>query len=111
MLKELSIRQNEMIEDLSRGYTVKEIAARKFISPYTVDTHLKTSKKKTGARTLAHLSAIFIKSSIAMLFLAIQLSITFDLDSSEKNVRTRVRTSRTSRCSRNRNKTRNKWTS
>lgn len=75
MIDQLSIRENQMIEELSNGFTIKEIAERNFISPYTVDTHIKKSKRKTGARTLAHLSAIWVKSTIAVFFIAVQFFI------------------------------------
>ena len=95
MIKQLSTRQNEMVAELADGYTVKEIAARKFLSPYTVDTHLKTSKAKTGAKTLAHLTAIYVKSCIACLFLAIQFTIC--IKNPDIDLRRPSRTSRTSR--------------
>lgn len=98
MIKALSHRENQIVADLSKGYTVKEIAVRNFISPYTVDTHLKKSKRKTGARTLAHLSAIWVKNSLAVLFLGIQILICIsdnDIDLRRPSrTKTRTRTSK-----------------
>ncbi|WP_142783396.1 response regulator transcription factor [Changchengzhania lutea] len=62
MIELLTNRENEVVAEISKGYTVKEAATRLFISPSTVDTHIKKSKKKSGARTLAHLSAMFVLS-------------------------------------------------
>jgi len=62
MIKELSKRENEVVAEIAKGYSVKEIAQRMFLSPYTVDTHIKNSKKKTGARSLAGLTREFILS-------------------------------------------------
>ncbi|GAB1856761.1 hypothetical protein MHTCC0001_15970 [Flavobacteriaceae bacterium MHTCC 0001] len=62
MIHQLSERKNHIIEELTKGYTVKEIASRNYISPHTVDAHLKESKRKTGAKTLAHLASMFVKT-------------------------------------------------
>ena len=85
MIKNLSDRENEVVAEISKGYSVKEIADKLFLSPYTVDTHIKNSKRKTGARSLAGLTRIFIlalenpkdfyKKGVALTLLAAQLGL------------------------------------
>lgn len=59
MIEILSIRENQVIESLALGLTVKEIASKLCISPYTVNSHIKSAKRKTRARTLSELVRIF----------------------------------------------------
>lgn len=96
MIDILSTRENEMVSELTKGYTVKEIAVRNCISPHTVDTHLKKCKRKTGARTLSHLAAIFVKNAIVALFLGIQILICVDQNDIDirRPSRTRIKTSK-----------------
>lgn len=56
----LSIREQQINYELVKGYQVKEIADRLCLSPYTVDTHIKNIKKKTGAKNIADLVRNFI---------------------------------------------------
>ena len=58
----LSNREFEVNEMIAKGYRVKEIAEKLFLSPYTVDTHIKNIKKKTGGRNIADLTRNFILS-------------------------------------------------
>ncbi|MBE7691294.1 response regulator transcription factor [Tenacibaculum piscium] len=93
---ELSARESEVNHELVKGFQVKEIATRLFISPYTVDTHIKNIKKKTGAKNIADLVRNFILSNpqkffTALVFIALQVFITFS------NPDTEMRRTRTAR--------------
>ena len=48
-------RELEVLELLSRGYNSKEIAEKLFISPNTVDYHRRLLLKKTESRNIAEL--------------------------------------------------------
>ena len=48
-------RELEVLELLSRGYNSKDIAERLFISPNTVDYHRRLLLKKTESRNIAEL--------------------------------------------------------
>ena len=47
----LSAREREVVEELSRGAATVEIASRLFVSPYTIQDHLKAVFEKTGVRS------------------------------------------------------------
>lgn len=108
-MSNLSTREFEVNEQIARGYSVKEIASNLYLSPYTVDTHIKNIKKKTGARNMADLTRDFIlsldrpkqffRSSVATFFLAIQLFIcVYDTDSDlRKPLRSRTKIVRLAR--------------
>jgi DNA-binding CsgD family transcriptional regulator len=54
---DLSPREREVVELAARGRTNKEIAGELFLSPHTVDKHLRRALRKLGLRsraTLAH---------------------------------------------------------
>lgn len=99
--KNLSAREFQVNADIARGYSVKEIAARLFLSPYTVDTHIKNIKKKTGAKNIADLTRDFIlaldepkqffKTIVSLFFLSVQITMMFDV-SDDINMRKPTRT-------------------
>ncbi len=51
----LTNREIEIIRAVSEGFTNKEIAKRLFISPYTVENHLKNIFEKTGVKNRSSL--------------------------------------------------------
>jgi len=60
--KQITNREEEIMLEVTKGYTFKEIANRLFISTHTVETHVKNIKKKTGARSNVDIARIFILS-------------------------------------------------
>ena len=82
MIKALTIRENEVVAEVAKDFTIKEVASNLFISPYTVDSHIKTAKRKTNTKTLSGLTRLFVMSlenpkqffkiSVAIVFLSIQ---------------------------------------
>lgn len=89
MIKVLSDRENEVVAEISKGNSVKEIASNLFLSPHTIDTHIKKAKRKTGARTLAGLTRIFIlslddpkqyfRTLVAIMFIGVQSIFIFSM--------------------------------
>lgn len=108
-INQLTEREYEVNEQIARGNSVKEVAANLYLSPYTIDTHIKNIKKKTGARNIADLTRNFVlsleepkqffKSTVAAFFLALHIFISVgdpDIDL-RKPRQSRTRTHRTSR--------------
>lgn len=95
MPKTLSKRQFEITELIARGYSVKEVATKLFLAPYTIQTHVQNIKNKIGARNFADLTRKFIlsldnpkqyfKTLIAIFFLSIQTFIS--LGNTDANLR------------------------
>ena len=54
----LTKRELEVLCMMAKGYTQKEIAARLYVSPNTVNSHAQHIYEKTGARTCAN--AVFM---------------------------------------------------
>jgi len=46
----LSKRESELMVDLMKGLSAKQIAVKNFISTHTVNTHLKNMKRKLNAK-------------------------------------------------------------
>jgi DNA-binding NarL/FixJ family response regulator len=57
----LSPREREVIDLLAGGLKGEEVAERLFLSPETVQTHVRNLMRKLGARTRVHALAIAIK--------------------------------------------------
>ena len=60
----LSKRETDVLEYVSRGYTNKEIADALGLSAETVRTHAKATLPRLGARDRAHAVAIALRSSL-----------------------------------------------
>ena len=75
----LSKSEYQVAEEVARGYTEKEIAAKRFVSPKTVHAQTANIRKKTGARGAVDVARFFILSLenpkhffYCLLFVAIQ---------------------------------------
>lgn len=105
-LPALSPRELDIVEELTRGYSEKEIAARKHVSPKTVNNHLTNVRKKWNARCAVDIARKFIlslddpkKYFAVMAFLVIQFHIIvetpdMDLRRPAKTAKRVVRTAR-----------------
>jgi DNA-binding CsgD family transcriptional regulator len=60
----LTKRENEILDYISKGFSTKQIAAALGISELTIDTHRKNMLRKSGARTSAEL--VHLKMSISV---------------------------------------------
>jgi PAS domain S-box-containing protein len=60
----LSPREREIVEQIARGESGEEIAARLRLSPETVRTHVHNAKEKLGARNRAQLVAITLAQGL-----------------------------------------------
>lgn len=58
----LSPREYEVNTLIAKGLEAKQIAAKLFLSVDTVRTHIKSIKRKTGARNIADLTRNFVLS-------------------------------------------------
>ena len=61
----LSRRERDVVEALLAGLDTRAVSARLFISPHTVQDHLKSVFRKTGARSRRELVARFSGASAA----------------------------------------------
>jgi len=59
---ELTEREHEVAELVTRGYSEKEIADKLFLSPATIHNHTYNIRKKTGARSAVDIARNFILS-------------------------------------------------
>jgi PAS domain S-box-containing protein len=59
----LTAREREVVRAVAEGATTPEIAARLFISPTTVDTHVRKSMLRLGAKNRAHLIALALEAN------------------------------------------------
>ena len=55
-------KQLEIVALYASGYTIKEIARMKFLSSYTVRTHLDRARRAIGANHLAQLTATLVEA-------------------------------------------------
>jgi DNA-binding NarL/FixJ family response regulator len=60
----LSLREREIFQFLAEGKTIKEVAAKLFISPRTVETHKYSIMQKLDVSSLADLTKIAIKKKL-----------------------------------------------
>jgi PAS domain S-box-containing protein len=57
----LTVREREVVRAVAEGATTPEIAERLFISPTTVDTHVRKAMLRLGAKNRAHLIALALQ--------------------------------------------------
>jgi PAS domain S-box-containing protein len=57
----LTPREREVVRAVAEGATTPEIAAKLFISPTTVDTHVRKAMLRLGAKNRAHLIALALQ--------------------------------------------------
>jgi DNA-binding CsgD family transcriptional regulator len=99
----LSKRECEVIEKSIEGNIVKEIADKLCIAFSTADTHIRNAKKKTGAKNMSQLVAMYMKANkslfLSIFFIGLQGFIMFsNPDADLKKTKTaKVRTSKTAR--------------
>lgn len=60
-MKLLSPREREVLDLLAAGLTGEEISDRLFLSPQTVQTHVRNLMRKLGARTRVHALALALR--------------------------------------------------
>jgi PAS domain S-box-containing protein len=58
----LTDREREVVRAVAEGATTPEIAERLFISPTTVDTHVRKAMLRLGAKNRAHLIAVALQT-------------------------------------------------
>jgi PAS domain S-box-containing protein len=58
----LTDREREVVRAVAEGATTPEIAERLFISPTTVDTHVRKAMLRLGAKNRAHLIALALQT-------------------------------------------------
>jgi len=63
----LSAREREVVQLLSEGRRIREVAAKLFISSQTVKSHRANAMRKVGARTTVELIRYAIRSGLASL--------------------------------------------
>ena len=60
----LSDREKEIVKEIARGLTNKEIADKLFISVFTVTTHRKNITQKLGIKTIAGLTVYALMNGL-----------------------------------------------
>jgi PAS domain S-box-containing protein len=58
----LTDREREVVRAVAEGATTPEIAERLYISPTTVDTHVRNAMLRLGAKNRAHLIAVALQA-------------------------------------------------
>ena len=61
---DLSLRERVVLTAIARGDSTDEVAGALGISPHTVRTYVKSSRRKLGARTRAHAVAIALAAGL-----------------------------------------------
>ena len=90
----ISARESDVIYELIQGNVVKEAADNLCISFHTADTHIRNAKRKTGAKNIAQLVAIYIKANRELFFtIAFLLIQTFTIVNTSQIDQRRVRKS------------------
>lgn len=62
--EDLTYQEKRVVNYLSKGLTVKTIAETMHLSPYTIESHCKSARCKTGAKNVTELVAIAIKKGL-----------------------------------------------
>lgn len=57
-------RQLELLALYASGYSYKDIATTKFLSPYTVQRHLSDAVARVGARSVTHLCVVVFEAGM-----------------------------------------------
>lgn len=103
----LSKREATIMKDLASGLAAKQIADKNFISVHTAQAHIKSIRRKMNAHSNVHAVVKYLAShgdavrylkqlALSVLFLFIQgVSISCNDNADMRNMRRRVRTSRT----------------
>lgn len=65
LVRELSQREKEILQELATGKTSKDIAETLFISKYTVDTHVKNIKEKLNLNKKGELIRFVLSNQMA----------------------------------------------
>jgi DNA-binding NarL/FixJ family response regulator len=61
-IRVLSVREREVLDLLAQGLTGEEVAARLFLSPETVRTHIRNAMRKLQADTRVHAVALALRN-------------------------------------------------
>ena len=64
MVQPISERELEVLEQVSLGFSTKEIADKLYLSNHTVNDHRKSLLAKLGARNSAHLILISMNKNL-----------------------------------------------
>lgn len=62
--KALTVREVEVAQLVSAGMTSEEIAQRLFLSPRTIQSHIQSAMRKTGAKNRAELAALAVREGL-----------------------------------------------
>lgn len=62
--KIITPHQLELLALVANGYQFSEIAAMKFLSPYTIRNNLLTARDRIGAKNLVHLCVICVDAGL-----------------------------------------------
>ena len=75
----LSRRENEIFRMVVKGWALKDIASKLFISIKTVESHRTNINRKLGVRTIADLVRLAATQGIAIAPLELQLELERDV--------------------------------
>lgn len=65
--KKVSLREQEVLQKISEGYTVKEIASALYLSEHTIISHKKNLTKKLSAKNCVDLTVKAIKMGLVII--------------------------------------------